>query len=283
MVLTTQPLVLSKRMKNDSQANLTEGRTQQVASETSGGSDQCSKGAGGTVREKKKRSDFIDITGLKYGRLTVISYSGTRNEESLWNCVCECGNRSITSRRSLARGLTQSCGCLRLETLSRLRYRHGCATRAGRSSEYTSWSAMKERCLNPKSKYFKNYGARGITVCDEWMKFGVFLSDMGSRPLGTTLERKDNNDSYRKDNCIWATWGEQSNNKRTSRRITFNGKTQTLSQWCDELTLPYNTIIARVSRGWNTDAAFLTPIQHRSTSSASSAMGIDAPDRDARG
>jgi len=139
---------------------------------------------------------------------------------------------------------------------------HGHSIRDGLQSEtpeYRTWTNMKTRCYNVKNKSYRNYGARGITVCERWRtSFVNFLNDMGERPsLKYSLDRKDNNKGYCKENCYWATAKQQANNTRCSRLITYNNRTQTLRQWTDELGLSYVNIHARINYyGWSIDDAF---------------------------
>ena len=126
--------------------------------------------------------------------------------------------------------------------------KHGmCHTRV-----YRKWASMKTRCLNKNRRHYKNYGGRGITICDEWMDFQNFYRDMGECPSGLTLERIDNDKGYCKSNCKWATSEEQVNNKRTNHFLTYKGKTQTAKQWSEELGISYNVIRQRIYKGFNT-------------------------------
>lgn len=133
----------------------------------------------------------------------------------------------------------------------------------GGSPTNRSWTAMKARCNNPNRKAYKNYGGRGIKVCDRWNKsFLNFLEDMGERPEGKTLDRIDNDGDYEPDNCRWATRQEQRENTRNTRLIKYAGKTQSLRQWCRELDLDYRRTWARLYQiHWTVEKAFKTPIQ----------------------
>jgi hypothetical protein len=110
---------------------------------------------------------------------------------------------------------------------------------------------MLKRCTNTNCKDYYNYGGRGIKVCDEWHSFDNFLKDMGERPEDKTLDRKNSNGNYCKENCRWATSDTQSNNTRRNIKITIGDKTQTLKQWTDEFHLNYDKVWGRVSRGWS--------------------------------
>lgn len=111
---------------------------------------------------------------------------------------------------------------------------------------HRSWMSMHQRCRNPNDRAFKNYGGRGITVCARWASFEAFLEDLGPKPEGYELERKDVNGNYEPGNCRWATINDQANNRRTNRFITYGGRTQTLAQWADELGLKMHTLYRRV-------------------------------------
>lgn len=129
------------------------------------------------------------------------------------------------------------------------------------SPEWGIWRDMKRRCLNPNVKCFNNYGGRGITVCDRWLEFAHFFKDMGHRPSAEhSLDRKDNNKGYNKDNCRWATIEQQSNNTRASRFVTYKGVTLTITQW--EKCSPYkhHLLYQRlVNLGWDVERAMTTP------------------------
>lgn len=136
---------------------------------------------------------------------------------------------------------------------------HGATADGVVSGAYSSWHYMKQRCLNPNHKAWKYYGARGITVCERWLDFKNFLEDMGERPDGLTLERKDNSLGYNKDNCVWATRRTQSNNIRTNHFLEFEGKIQTVAQWSREYRLNNGVILSRIKIGWTVARAITTP------------------------
>jgi len=128
------------------------------------------------------------------------------------------------------------------------------------TSTYHVWENMKQRCLNSKHPSFLRYGARGINICDEWLAFENFYRDMGEKPENFTLERKNNNDGYRKSNCVWATRAEQSDNLSTCRKIEYNGKTQSIGAWAREYQLSHGVLWNRLmSLGWEMKRALNEP------------------------
>ena len=142
-------------------------------------------------------------------------------------------------------------------------WRHGHTWEGGVSPTYMSWTAMKNRCLNPKHPAFHNYGGRGITICRRWMRFEGFLLDMGERPAGRTLDRIDGNRGYNKRNCRWATMQEQIWNSRNCRFLTVQGLTLPLYPMARRFGMNPSTLRERLVRGWNVEEAVLTPIGGR--------------------
>jgi len=199
------------------------------------------KAASNTISKKSHpvKSDLVvsNLIGLKFSRLTVLWLDSVRKfrkkgrsklQKVEWIlCACECGNKIAVRKYDVVRGLTKSCGCLKSEIQSK-KFKamwkrghkppstHGEASvKRGRSPEYTSWAAMKQRCLNPDNDRYADWGGRGIRVCKRWMKFENFLADMGRRPtIQHTLERKNNDGNYTSRNCRWATKSEQAFNRR---------------------------------------------------------------------
>jgi hypothetical protein len=207
---------------------------------------------------------FVDITGLKYGRLMVIN-AIRGGHETKWMCVCDCGNNAIVTGGRLRSGDTRSCGCLRKETTAKKGHRnlkHG-KSKDRTCSEYRIWTGMWRRCTNQNSGDWPGYGGRGITVCERWRSFEVFFADMGCRPPGTTLDRIDNNGNYEPGNCRWATKEEQNGNRRTSVILEYRGKRQSLSAWAREVGLHKSTISMRLRAGWSVEAALTRKLKER--------------------
>lgn len=189
------------------------------------------------------------MVGLKFGLLTVTSRAYGNNR---WLCRCDCGTEKQVRGDHLKSGKTISCGCERSKRSSeRLHKLHEANTKTGLSKSriYGIWSNMKQRCLNPKNHAWSYYGGRGIHVCDRWLYFVNFLSDMGIPTSGMTIERINNNGHYEPGNCRWATREDQQNNRRVNHLIEWSGKTQTLSKWAKELGLTINTFSERIYSG----------------------------------
>lgn len=199
--------------------------------------------------------------GDKYGRLTVIEEAPIHREPNghtvrMFRCRCECGNETIVSGHSLTRSdrAVKSCGCYAKD------YPAGTTHGLSKTKEYMHYIAMKSRCYNPKNKDYKNYGGRGIIVCQRWLDeedgFMNFYSDMAPTYVnGWTLDRIDPNGNYTPENCRWAPRIVQTNNTRSNVMINYNNHNMTLTDWTRAFGVNTNTARVRIQRGWNFEEA----------------------------
>lgn len=206
---------------------------------------------------------FRDLAGMTFGRLSVIDVSHrTQANKIVWNCKCECGNNATAQTQHLLDGRRVSCGCAkRPETRMRpIRYKTHNKTN---TTEFRIWTGIKTRCFNKNDHAYVDYGGRGITMCERWKdSFDNFLSDMGERPKGKSLDRIDNNKGYFPDNCRWATQKQQCNNKRNNTKLTFNGELLTITEWSARTGINKHTLADRVRKsGWSHEDALTLPIQ----------------------
>lgn len=191
-----------------------------------------------TKKTNKPHGNRKDISGLKFGRWTVIRCLGPRNNKLLWECRCDCGNTGSVIGSNLVRGLSVSCGCYRVEC----NVTHGKA----RTPEYAVWDAARRRCFKPSDMHYPTYGGRGITMCPEWRNsFQAFYEYMGPRPKGHSLDRIDNNGNYEPGNVRWATTQVQIRNRRITIRVTHQGETLSLAEWSEKTGIAYGTLVAR--------------------------------------
>lgn len=177
-----------------------------------------------------------------------------KDSKPAWECLCACGNLHVVKDADLRN--TKSCGCLRVEK-GKQNKTHGMLG----TPEYEAWHAMKQRCLNPNGRAYKNYGARGITVCKRWLKFENFYADMGVRPQGASLERTNNSKGYSPHNCVWASNKQQANNRRSTTRFVINGEALTLTQLSEKTSLSVQTLSWRIYKmGMSPAQAGSTPL-----------------------
>lgn len=206
---------------------------------------------------------FNDITGRKFGRLTVTKHSHRKGAHQFWLCRCDCGNDKAVRTDHLQQGRVRSCGCLHKELASKRAATH----RLSGTVMHRLWLGMHNRCRNPNEPGYKNYGGRGIDVCERWRTFENFLADMGPRPSDDhSIERIDNDRGYEKSNCRWATNKQQCNNQRRNKRITAFGRTKNLGQWSEETGIERRTISFRLKSGWPPEEAVATPVFGRGSS-----------------
>lgn len=199
-----------------------------------------------------------DMTGLKFGRLKVIEVDGRdKRGEYYWKCLCDCGNYKRVSGNKLRSGNTSSCGCFQREyRLSGVaNKKHGKTN----SKLYVIWINMKARCRNPKNSMYKNYGGRGILICDEWAEsFEAFMKWANDHNYsdGLSIERINVNGNYEPNNCKWIKPVEQYLNRTDSHMVTAYGRTQTIKEWSAESGIKYDTIERRINAyGWDSERA----------------------------
>ena len=189
-----------------------------------------------------------------FGRLTVI---GEKSEKKhiYWLCKCSCGNVKWIRKTRILSGQTKSCGCLRKE----IKRTHGqCKTKL-----YRVWTSMRQRCNNPNNKRYKDYGGRGIKICDEWNNFSNFFKWANEHGYheGLSIDRIDNDKGYSPQNCRWATMLTQNNNTRHCRRITYHGETHTVAEWERKLNMKCGILEQRLLRGMTLSDALSTPVK----------------------
>ena len=202
--------------------------------------------------DSKRYPRFQDITGKRFGKLVAIEFEGRVNRSSRWRCICDCGNEKVSTQRHLVSGNTKSCGC-------NVNPRHAQAISSSSSVNYTyqTWFGMKNRCCNKNSNGYSLYGAKGISVCSRWLSgeqgktgFDCFIEDMGLRPVGKTLDRRDDARGYSKDNCRWATALQQSWNKKSTILAKIGRETKSLSGWSRDTGIDIATLRQRWHKGW---------------------------------
>ena len=213
------------------------------------------------------KKNLITIqSGMRFGRLLVLC----ENEKSpkgrrMFLCRCDCGTEKSIVGSDFSSGNTSSCGCLQKDRTRQASTKHGQAANKFRGKvppEYQAWLSMIARCENPKNKSYKDYGARGITICERWRhSFINFLKDMGTRPNGMSIDRLDNDKGYDKDNCAWRGKLEQAYNRRATLRISFNGETHTLLEWAEKTGMQASMIRQRLRREWPLERVFEPPIR----------------------
>lgn len=193
-----------------------------------------------------------DYTGVKFGKLIVIErLPHERGKKTRYKCRCDCGNYSIVSSSNLATGHCTSCGCSVKK--------HGLAKK---ERLYTIWVVMRQRCRDTDRK---NYGGRGIKVCDEWQNYSKFREWALSHGYADNLsiDRINVNGNYEPSNCRWANAKQQALNKRNNHLLAYKGKSQTIVQWAEEIGISRVTLLTRIRRGWSVERAIETPIKSK--------------------
>lgn len=201
---------------------------------------------------------LVDIINKKFTRLLVIERTNNIGNKTAYRCVCDCGAKVVVTYDKLSRGSTKSCGCYSKDVNRERLTTHGMQD----TRLYSIWKSMKNRCSNKKYHRYRDYGGRGIFVCEEWMEsfenFNEWALANGYRDE-LTIERADNNGSYSPNNCKWSTLHEQMRNTRHNVWLTYKGETKILQDWANITGLDRRVISMRINRyGWSVEKALTT-------------------------
>lgn len=196
----------------------------------------------------------LQLIGLRFGRLSVKKrLENNKHNQSMWWCKCDCGKELKVRGSNLTSGTSNSCGCYQKDKVKEVKYKHGKSD----SRLFRIWAQMKDRCSNSNGKQFKDYGGRGISVCDEWLNnfsaFQKWAEDNGYND-DLTIDRIDNDGIYEPGNCRWCTRKEQSNNTRRNRKITYNGISYNISQIVEITGIHRSTINGRIRLKWREES-----------------------------
>lgn len=192
----------------------------------------------------------LDLTNKRFNKLLVIEKVDNQNYKTMWKCICDCGNETFVTTSNLTCNRVKSCGCLKNEQLIKRSTTHN----QRHTNLYEVWKTMKQRCFNPNNSSYKNYGGRGIIVCDEWKNnFTSFYewSILNGYKKGLTIDRIDNNSNYCPENCRWTDRTTQANNSRWNKHIIINGKDDTLANWLRHYNLTYDKYYKRIKKGFS--------------------------------
>lgn len=216
------------------------------------------------VRRQKARDELV---GKVYHRLTFIEYVRSDRYGENWKLKCSCGNIIERVAGYVRASRIKSCGCWKIEESSQRMSTH----KLSEVPEYQIYHGMKQRCCNPDNTVYRNYGGRGITVCERWINsFESFYSDMGPRPSRKhSIDRIDNNGSYCPENCRWTTVDVQLFNRRTTLFLTYKGVTKPIREWCYQLNMRLETLKSRLRRGWDAEKIINQPIDIKSRKKSS--------------
>lgn len=212
---------------------------------------------------------IVDLTGKRFGKLTVVKLTGrSKDKKTVWLCKCDCGNYKDVRASNLTSGATKSCGCLFYESREKVAeklkgekshfYKHGLSN----SRINSIYRGIKKRCYNKAEPAYKNYGGRGIKMCDSWKNdfmsfYDWAISNGYSESL--SIDRIDVNGNYCPENCRWVDWRTQQNNRRNNRIVEYNGCSHTVSEWADILGVNKKTLYRRLERGWEFDRSCANP------------------------
>lgn len=205
-----------------------------------------------SLSESKKSRTKINLSGNRFGRLMVISQTTNIGKNSRWECQCDCGSIRLVLGKNLLNGKSTSCGCFTIERTRETHTTHGMSSNKSKHPVYQSYLGIKKRCFVRSDESFKDYGGRGITVCERWLDANNFIQDMlpSWRP-GLSIDRIDVNGNYEPGNCRWATPKQQARNTRTNRIISIGGVSKCISEWADFVGINHLAIRSRLNRGWS--------------------------------
>jgi hypothetical protein len=198
------------------------------------------------------------LVGQKFGRLTAIKESETKKYS--YECICECGITKSVETSSLVKGYTKSCGCLRVQHISGIAKRHSLSSHP----LYKVYKHMKDRCGNPKNKDYKNYGGRGITVSDHWLKRFKSFYDWAlanNWQKGLQIDRRENNKGYSEENCRIVTSKVNNNNRRSNRYFLVDGKLCQVSELSERSGIKDTIIWDKIHSGWDAKRASTEPVK----------------------
>jgi hypothetical protein len=196
-----------------------------------------------------RRKNFDDILYEEFGRLFVLTWEEEGYKIFYW-CACRCGQIVRIIRGHLINDITESCGCLQKEIAAKITKKRSTTHGMTKTKEYKAWRSAKERCYNINNPFYKDYGARGITMCKRWRNsFEKFYEEVGPCPIGMTLERLNNNKGYKPGNCEWETRLHQANNRRSNHFIIYGNQRLTMAQWAKKEKISYVALYHRVSKG----------------------------------
>lgn len=212
----------------------------------------------------------LDLLNQRFGKLVVVAPSKPKNNETMWECKCDCGNITIVSTSNLRANRILSCGCLKLQRLLERSTTHN----QRHTHLYEVWKSLRQRCNNPKHASYYNYGGRGIAVCDEWNKSfqafydwsyanGYSTENQKDEKLKLTIDRINNDGNYEPSNCRWVDRKTQARNMRTTKFITFKGQTKSIPEWCELYGINRNSFDVRIKCGWSIEDALTKPIKKK--------------------
>lgn len=206
--------------------------------------------------EKKKGNRFKDLTNIRFGKLLAISpVRKPYNKKYYWECICDCGKKTIVLSSNLTRQNSTSCGCAR-GNIGELTTKHGMT----KTRMFKIWTGVRKRCTNPRCKSYKNYGGRGIILSPKWNNFIHFYNDMKEGYADDlSLDRIDHNGNYEPGNCRWATQKTQNRNRRNNHIVVCENQHKTLAEWSELSGVNYTVIAYRIKNGWDIKKAIYTP------------------------